>query len=73
VALLHAQMLALAFGERIAMHQMRAEMHHYVKGLPGASHFRREANRLATLKDLRELVVGYARGLHVTVTTGEAS
>jgi len=60
VALLHAQMLVLDAGERIAMHEMRAQMHHYVKGLPNAGRFRREANRLDTLQGLYELTIGYA-------------
>ena len=60
VALLHAQMLVLDAGERIAMHEMRAQMHHYVKGLPNAGHFRREANRLDTLQGLYELTTRYA-------------
>ncbi len=62
-ALLHAQMLVLDAGERIAMHQMRAQMHHYVKGLPNASHFRREANALETIEQLRELIEWYMRDL----------
>lgn len=63
VALLHAQMLVLDAGERIAMHQMRAQMHHYVKGLPSASHFRREANQLHTLRGLCGLISRYVRSL----------
>ncbi len=58
-ALLHAQMLALESGERLAIHQMRAHVHHYVKGLPSAKYFRREANELETLQGLRALVVRY--------------
>ena len=67
-ALLHAQMLVLDAGEQIAIHQMRAQMHHYVKGLPNASRFRREANRLGTLKELQELVASYAASLQAGVT-----
>jgi tRNA-dihydrouridine synthase B len=73
VALLHAQMLVLDTGERLAMHQMRAQMHHYVKGLPSASHLRREANQLETLRELRELLTRYARSVraeHGRVTAG---
>jgi tRNA-dihydrouridine synthase B len=62
-ALLHAQMLALDYGERLAIHQMRSHIHHYVKGLPRARHFRREANQLETLEQLRALVMGYMEGL----------
>lgn len=67
VALLHAQMLVLEAGERLAMHQMRTQMHHYVKGLPGAAHFRREANRVDTLDGLHELVVRYAGGIRAGI------
>ncbi|MBD3292293.1 MAG: tRNA dihydrouridine synthase DusB, partial [Armatimonadia bacterium] len=63
VAMLHAQMLVLDAGERIAMHQMRAQMHHYVKGFPSASHFRREANQLETLAGLRDLIMRYLQSL----------
>lgn len=62
-ALLHAQMLALESDERMALHQMRAHIHHYVKGLPSARYFRREANRLETLRGLHELVTRYMEGL----------
>jgi tRNA-dihydrouridine synthase B len=65
-ALLHAQMLALDAGEQMAMHQMRAQMHHYVKGLPHARHFRREANQLETLRGLRDLIVRYMRTLRAS-------
>jgi tRNA-dihydrouridine synthase len=62
-ALLHAQMLALESGERMAMHQMRAHIHHYVKGFPSARYFRREANQLETLQGLRALVMRYVESL----------
>ncbi|MGC9319502.1 MAG: tRNA dihydrouridine synthase DusB [Armatimonadota bacterium] len=63
VALLHAQMLVLDLEERIALHQMRTQMHYYVRGLPGASHFRRRVNRVSALDELRELVEGYVAAL----------
>ncbi len=63
IALLHAQMLVLEFGERIAMHQMRAQMHHYVRGLPDARQFRAAANDLSTLDDLRALVERYCANI----------
>ncbi len=59
IALLHAQMLVLEFGERIAMHQMRAQMHNYVRGLPDARRFRSAVNDLSTLAQLRALVEEY--------------
>ena len=74
-ALLHAQMLALESGERLAIHQMRAHIHHYVKGLPSARHFRREANQLETLRQLRSLVMRYMEGLraHQAAALSESS
>lgn len=62
-ALLHAQMLALESGERMAMHQMRGHVHHYVKGFPSARYFRRESNQLETLEGLRALVLRYLESL----------
>jgi len=59
IALLHAQMLVLEYGERLAMHQMRTHLHHYVRGLPGARGFRSDANQLTTLDELRELIEDY--------------
>lgn len=59
IALLHAQMLVRELGERIAMHQMRAQMHTYVRGLPDARQFRGAANGLSTLGQLRALVQEY--------------
>lgn len=63
VALLHAQMLVQDLEQRIALHQMRTQMHHYVAGLPSASHFRRQVNRISTLGELRELVEDYVAAL----------
>lgn len=59
VALLHAQMLVTVIGERMAMHQMRAQLHQYVRGLPCARVFRQDANRITTLAQLRELIERY--------------
>lgn len=63
VALLHAQMLVMEMGERIALHQMRTQMHHYVRGLPWARRFRSEANDIERLSELRALVERYVRVL----------
>jgi hypothetical protein len=48
---------------------MRAQIHHYVKGMPNAGHFRREANQLSTLKGLYELVTRYAQSLRTQAPT----
>ncbi len=66
VALLHAQMLARDVGERIAMHQMRAHMHQYVRGLANARGFRSRANDVSTLDGLRRLIERYLAELRST-------
>jgi len=63
IALLHAQMLARDCEERIAIHEMRAQMHHYVRGLPNARSFRGRVNRVSTLDDLRRLVESHVADL----------
>ncbi len=63
VALLHAQMLVIEIDEPMALHQMRAQMHHYVHGLPWARRFRSDANQVSTLDALRELVEQYLADL----------
>lgn len=63
VALLHAQMLSDEMNERIAIHQMRTQVHHYVHGLPSARSFRRDSCRISTLAELRELVESYVAQL----------
>ncbi|MGD9495848.1 MAG: tRNA dihydrouridine synthase DusB [Armatimonadota bacterium] len=67
VALLHAQMLVLDLDERIAMHQMRMQMHHYVRGLPRARELCGVVARVHTLDELRAVVHQYLAELH----TGE--
>lgn len=64
VAWRHAQMLVEECGERLALHQMRAQLHHYVRGLPGARRFRSRANSVATLAQLRALIDSYLTELH---------
>ena len=72
-ALLHAQMLALECGERLALHQMRAHVHHYVKGLPNARYFRREANQLETLQGLCALMTRYMQSVRAQREAAEAA
>jgi tRNA-dihydrouridine synthase len=59
VALCHAQMLAEDVGERIALHQVRGQMHHYSRGLPDAREFRGDASIVSTLGELRTLIEAY--------------
>lgn len=61
IALCHAQMLALQYTERIAMHQMRGHMAHYTRGLPHALRLRRSMNAVHTLSDLKQLICEYLR------------
>ena len=63
VALLHAQLLVNEMNERLALHQMRAQMHHYVHGLPLARRFRRAASQLSALGDLHRLIEWYIAAL----------
>lgn len=72
VALLHAQMLALDDGERLAVHQMRQQMHHYMKGLPNAALFRRQINSVDSLQELSDLTLAYAAEVR-NVLSGEGS
>ncbi len=63
LALRHAAMLVDECGERLAIHQMRAQLHHYVRGLPGARGFRNRANQTSTLAELRVLIEEYTAEL----------
>jgi len=67
VALLHAQMLALDDGERLAVHQMRQQMHHYMKGLPNAGLFRRQINSVDSLQELCDLTLAYAAKVRIVL------
>lgn len=68
LALRHAEMLVDECGERLAIHQMRAQLHHYVRGLPGARGFRSRANKVSTLAGLRMLIAEYLAELDDTVS-----
>lgn len=59
VALWHAQMLALQFGDLSAARQMRSQMSFYVKGLPDASIMRHKFQALRSLTELTEIVAEY--------------
>ncbi len=61
VALCQAQMLQQQSDEHTAVHQMRAHLAWYSKGLPGGAGLRRECNKARTLEDLRQLVEEFAR------------
>jgi len=63
VALCHAQMLAEDVGERIALHQVRGQMHHYSRSLPDARDFRGDVSIVSTLDELRTLIEAYCASL----------
>ncbi len=63
IALCHAQMLALHYGERVAMHQMRGGMAHYTRGLPYALHLRRQMHSIRSLQEFKRLICEYVRAL----------
>lgn len=59
MALCQAQMMADLSDERTAMHQMRAHLAWYTRGLPGSARLRRKFGQVQTLRQLRELVEEY--------------
>jgi len=63
IALCHAQMLALHYGERVAMHQMRGQMAHYTSGLPHGLQLRRHMQSVHSLQDLKQLICEYVKAL----------
>jgi len=63
IALCHAQMLALHFGERTAVHQMRGQMAHYSHGLPKATRLRQTLQAVGSLADLARTVEQYVASL----------
>lgn len=69
MALRHAELLVAEIGERLAIHQMRAQLQHYVRGLPGARGFRNNANCVGTLAELRAVVAAYRDELRVANRT----
>jgi len=63
IALCHAQMLALHYDERVAMHQMRGQMAHYARGLPHALQLRRQVHSVRSLQHLKQLICEYVGSL----------
>lgn len=63
IALCHAQMLALHLGERTAVHQMRGEMAHYSRGLPGAARLRQALQVVGSLAQLTRAIEDYVGSL----------
>ena len=61
IALCQAQMMAQQQDERTAVHQMRAHLAFYTKGLPRGARLRQEANHAQTLADLRTVLVRYEK------------
>lgn len=63
IALCHAQMLALHLGEHTAVHQMRGEMAHYSRGLPGAARLRQALQTVGSLPQLARTIEDYVGSL----------
>ena len=63
IALCHAQMMALHLGERTAVHQMRGEMAHYSRGLPGAARLRQALQVVGSLAQLSRAIEDYVGSL----------
>ncbi len=61
IALCHAQMLVLEFGEHNGICQMRGQMSHYSKGQPHALMLRRGMQSVHTLAQMKELVSQYLK------------
>jgi tRNA-dihydrouridine synthase len=51
---------------------MRAQMHHYMKGLPNAALFRRRINSVDSLQELSDLTLAYAADVR-SALAGEGS
>lgn len=56
----HAEALAAFKGEYIAMKEMRSHASAYLKGMPGASEFRKRFHQLDKLSEYKELTLEYA-------------
>lgn len=54
--LCHAQMLALQFGEHVAVHEMRAHLAWYTRGVPHGAQLRRQCNEVQSLAALEALL-----------------
>jgi tRNA-dihydrouridine synthase B len=59
IALDQCQLLCLELGERTAMHEMRAQLTTYCKGLSGSAVLRRELSTVRTLRQLQALFLEY--------------
>lgn len=59
LALCQAQMMAMLHEERMAVHQMRAHLAFYTRGLRRGARLRQEANQAETLADLRRVLTRY--------------
>jgi len=72
VALCHLGMLAAAQEERRAVLEMRPVLAKYLQGLSGARRLRAEIMRATTVRQVRDLLLGFARGLEWIPDSEEA-
>lgn len=61
VALRHGEALCALRGERVAVQQMRKHLGWYVKGIPGAADWRSRINGIATLAEMRILLLAIGK------------
>jgi nifR3 family TIM-barrel protein len=59
VALCHAQMLALHYGDEQAAQQMRGQIGYYTRGMPDAARLRQRCQQMRTLDQFADLIFDY--------------
>lgn len=68
LALCHAQLMAQYVGEELAVHEMRAHLAWYTRGLPESKRLRERTNHVGSLRVLAELFTEYV--VHLRETAG---
>lgn len=63
VALEHLNRLVKLKGEKIAVSEMRSQMHYYLKGLPNASYVKQAVNKTSSKKDYEDIIEEYLNSL----------
>ncbi|MFV0425200.1 MAG: tRNA dihydrouridine synthase DusB [Bacilli bacterium] len=63
VALDHLERLVMLKGEKIAVSEMRSQMHYYLKGLPNSSVVKIAVNKTRTKQDYNDLIKEYLNSI----------
>lgn len=63
VALDHLERLVMLKGEKIAVSEMRSQMHYYLKGLPNSSVVKIAVNKTRTRQDYNDLIKEYLNSI----------